>query len=90
MINVLGLPLEAVLSLPGMENMRVEELKGRLPRKNDTNEDNTAPRENSARGTLRIVRQKGNVLSVCRFNDTILEESDETDRSVQQGTDGDA
>jgi len=88
MINVLGLPLEAALALPGMEGMRVEELTGRLPRKADTNEDNTAPRENSARGTLRIVRQKGNVLSVCRFNDTILEETDETDGSVQQGADG--
>ena len=78
MTNVLGLSLEEARKALGTDEIQVEILEGRRPRVSAeaTTQNETAPRE-ASRGTLRVVRQKGNVLSVCRFNDNARENNDE-------------
>ena len=61
MMSVLGLPLENALNLLNSPDICVEEIK--------------PPRGECPRGTLRVVRQTETRLTVCRFPDDVLENS---------------
>ena len=70
MTELLGLPLDAALEKLGSEGI------------NDISIcEISAPRGKITRGTLRVVRQCGKTLTVCRFPDTVSEAENETDKT---------
>ncbi|MBQ1256069.1 MAG: hypothetical protein IIW08_07065 [Clostridia bacterium] len=68
MISVLGLPLEKAVSLLKAANVEGIDIK-----------EISAPRGNTPRGTLRVVRVEngGKTITCARFPDTIEEKNDD-------------
>lgn len=67
-LSVLGLPLESALRMLKAADVEVTDIK-----------EISAPRGNTPRGTLRVVRVEngGKIITCARFPDTIEEKNDD-------------